>query len=675
MVINAEAHAEKQQNHGMTFHFLQQLPQAMFDRNVHRLTDGHVQAKTPGWKEICKDVMSDLDMIIKGHFAKCRQIQQTRAEAAEEKRVIAEKAAAKKAEAARIAREEREEEEKQKKAAELAAERAQKAADNPAADAGAILRRRKKDEAEKAEQERINREAEIKRKANIVEGDADFLKMLAEQDAEDQRKLMEEEQAREQEQANVAAAEERSIIKTHELFLEAVLKEEVQDLAEDAIFEETPVPYKKPGRQPLKMLPEKLTPFTWRDHGMVLKLNAAAPVVVTVSAAALSTVTRGGGGPASPTPSASSPAGANREEDKRAEGKEEKEVDEYGLEVAPVRVKQVQVGDQVYMLGKRSFWNESRAFTLSATIKREQEARALHEQRRKEDRIYNMTATRIARQHGHKLFEELKHLDPLEVRKKKFHALVKYDFERKFMVRGEIEVEQPPEEEQVSDEEEDPNNFVFDDGAEGSLPSSPSASSPSQTPVEARSLIGTPAPGSPSPGSRSPSRPESPRSTLKSVQMAPTLSRIDSVPVPIDDAVSVVLDSKDKSMLRTVGTAAAAATSESKEAWSSNNSLAPDADASITAAEEAKEAAQKADAEFEHTHTAEEIGMANYLDHAGGGIVSAMDELLLKAETDTVTPVNGSTDPSPRDETPTTKSPQTDVASVISPAPHSEPAE
>lgn len=651
MVINAEADAEKKQRHDLTFYFLQQLPQAMFDRNVHRLTDGHVQAKTSGWKDICKDVMSDLDMIIKGNFDTCRQIQRTRAEVAEEKRVLAEKAAAKKAETVRIAREEREKEEKQEKAAELAAKRA---AANPAADAGAILRRRKKEEAEKAEQERINREAEIKRKANIVEGDADFLNMLAEQEAEDQRKQMEEEQAIEQEQANVAAAEERSILKTHEIFLEEVLKEEAEDVVEDAIFEETPIPYKKPGRQPLKMLPEKPTPFTWRDHGMVLKLNAAAPVVVTVSAAAPTTVTRGGGGPASPTPSVSSPTGANREEGKRVEGKEEKEVDEYGLEVRPVRVKQMQVGDQVYMLGKRSFWNESRAFTLSSTIKREQEARALHEQRRKEDRIYNMTATRLARQHGHKLFEELKHLDPLEVRKKKFHALVKYDFERKFLVRGEIEVEQPPEEEQVSDEEEDPNNFVFDDNTDGSLPSSPSASSPSQTPVEARSLIGTPAPGSPSPGSRSPSRPESPRSALNSVQMVPTLSRIDSVPVPID---------------------AAAATSESKEAWSSNNSLAPGADASINAAEEAKEAAQKADAEFEHTHTAEEIGMANYLDHAGCGIVSAMDELLHKAEADTVTPVNGSTDPSPRDETPTTKSPQTDVASVISPAPHSEPAE
>ena len=68
MVINAEADAEKKQRHDLTFYFLQQLPQAMFDRNVHRLTDGHVQAKTSGWKDICKDVMSDLDMIIKGNF-------------------------------------------------------------------------------------------------------------------------------------------------------------------------------------------------------------------------------------------------------------------------------------------------------------------------------------------------------------------------------------------------------------------------------------------------------------------------------------------------------------------------------------------------------------------------------------------------------------------------------
>jgi len=626
LVVNEEAEKARLDSHGLAFYYLQQLPQAMFDRNVHRLTGGYVEAKTQGWKEICKDALSDLDMIVKGDFTKVRQIQIQRASLAEEKRIAAEELAAKKVEAAHAAREQREGAERAEQDAALAAEHAEKTKNTPSADAGAILRRRKKEEAEALEQQRLEHEAEIKRKANIVEGDADFLKMLAEQEAEDQFKEMMEQQRIENENMAHAASEERAVFKVCAFVVDTMFKEDMRPLAEEAIFEETPVPYKKPGRQPLVILPDKPTPYGWRDHSMVLKLNSSAPIVVTVSAPA-DYAFRADNPPDSH--SASRRPSVLADEKSESKGNSDKEKNAEYKNDRNDRVKQAEAGDQVYMLGKRSFWNESRAFTLSDTIKREQEARELHERRRKADRIYNMTATRIARQRGQKLSEELKPLSSLDERKKNFHALVQYDFKRKFLVRGEIEEPEPEEEDPVSEgEEQDPATYVFDDGSGGSYPSSPSASSPSQTPIENRSIAGSPTSGNP----------ESPR-IFQSIQMMPTLARIDSVPLGSENSVDGSLEASLTSSHRrsqvvptasvpsalllatpTVVPIAAPAMvpSENKEAWSSNNSVAP----------------------------------------------ASSDNVI-------VTPVNGSTDPSPRDETPSTKVIQ---GAGISPALHSEPA-
>ena len=112
LVVDEDAVEIIQQKNGLTIFYLQQLPQIMFDRNVHRFVEGYIEKKISNWKDLCRDHLSDLDRIIKGEFHRVRLDQKDRAIALEIKlekeRIIAEKKAADLA----VLREKREKQEK-----------------------------------------------------------------------------------------------------------------------------------------------------------------------------------------------------------------------------------------------------------------------------------------------------------------------------------------------------------------------------------------------------------------------------------------------------------------------------------------------------------------------------------------------------------------------------------
>ncbi len=450
LVVDEDAveriHAKK----GLTIFYLQQLPQVMFDRNVHRLVDGHVENKTSNWKELCKYALHDLDEIIKGNFPRVRQIQAERKEMFRlQKEAEEAKAATKAAHVAKL-RAERE-------AAELEAQRAVERAEKEAKEAedrkkglnkenhvdkAMLARRRKKEEADALEKQIAEEKAEEARLAAIIPGDQWAQELWLQEEMEDQLKAEMEAAAFERKKAALADSKKRMEEKCSENIMGECLKMEVKEVVVEAIEEETPVPYKKPGRQPLKMLEAKETPYDWREHGMVAKLCNPTPIIIKAEA-------------------------GGREKD-------------------------------VHFLGRRSYWNESNAYTLAHRLKVEHEKKELHERRRRTDRLYEMTVQRIAKQKGQKL--DLPKRKTIDEKKEFFKERIAYQFHRKFLVRGgddedDLEMneeEEEEDEEEEEEEEEDPNKFSFQDD---STLGSPSVS-PSATPGPATSSPGPSVAGS-----------------------------------------------------------------------------------------------------------------------------------------------------------------------------------
>lgn len=212
-----------------------ELVDAMFDRNVHRLTDGMIAKKLTDWKKRCAEGRDELTLIMKHEFHIIL----------EKRKVFAEKQAA----IERAALEKR-----------LQYEAAVKAALEA-----------------KAAEEKVEREYQAKREA-YFRGETDAPPEPLPKSPKAQTPTAwpdpDSKPGGEAGGTHDAAADPKAVPVTESSSAEAIVppeaKERPEEDADDTPLE--PAVYKKPGRKPLTMLPKRPSGFHWRGHSMISKL-------------------------------------------------------------------------------------------------------------------------------------------------------------------------------------------------------------------------------------------------------------------------------------------------------------------------------------------------------------------------------------------------------------------
>jgi hypothetical protein len=250
----------------------EQLPEIVFERNVHRLTEGMVPKKLSDWKKRIAEFRDEINLILQNSFpavlAKRRSIAEKQAEA---ERIAAE---------FRLAQEAKVQAMLDAKAAE---ERAAKGLPDKASNKSATQAwpESKREQAKAEQQAKDEEPQEREETTQSGEGKADddrFGGGYDDEEEEDASHMVVDDFSR------PTTSQADAGISVHDAPLsEAALAEckddekkaKEEEDEDDNDEEKQPAVYKKPGRKPLEILKKRETGFHWRMHGMVSKLNEA----------------------------------------------------------------------------------------------------------------------------------------------------------------------------------------------------------------------------------------------------------------------------------------------------------------------------------------------------------------------------------------------------------------
>lgn len=160
-----------------------------------------------------------------------------------------------------------------------------------------------------------------------------------------------------------------------------------------------PLPWKKPGRKPLRLMSPRNHALTYREHGLYARLNAPTPYSIPSEA-----------------------SGRDRDH---------------------------------FFLGRRDYWLESRAFVLEDRLQGEAAAAQVLMKRRQEDKVFELNYRRNQRVYGTKEYVGPGPSEPK--RQDTFKASLKKTIDRKYIVRedSEDEVEEDEVRSQVTLESSD----------------------------------------------------------------------------------------------------------------------------------------------------------------------------------------------------------------------------
>lgn len=247
----------------------EQLPEVMFEKNVHRLTEGMVPKKLSDWKKRIAELRDDILLILQNSFP----VVLAKRRAAAEKQAEAERIAAE----LRLAQEAKVQAMLDAKAAE---DRAAKglpthAPGKPSAAQAWPESKRKLAEAEAnaAEQqakEEEERAAAAARSESKVEDDR-FGGGYEDEEGE----VVDDSSRPPTSHADAGISVLEAPISELALVEGKEEKQEEKEEEDEKEKQQQPAVYVKPGRKPLEILKKRESGFHWRMHGMVTKLNEA----------------------------------------------------------------------------------------------------------------------------------------------------------------------------------------------------------------------------------------------------------------------------------------------------------------------------------------------------------------------------------------------------------------